>query len=116
MMEEDQLKNIIKDAQVKAGEHFTNRVMHQIETEQALQPRKKETPVYSPGAALGVFGVMYGVLLLTGWFFYVPSDSNLIESSLFLKISGLIASVCGFFYLISVFDDAKIYRRKPSKS
>ncbi len=115
-MEDNQLRNILKDSPIKASKHFTNRVMHQIEMEEALTPQKKRIPVYSPSTAIGVFGVMYGLIILTGWFLYGPTGPDLLESSLFLRISGLIASVCGFFYLISAFDDSKIDRRKSSRT
>lgn len=113
-MEDDKLKNMLKESQVKAGEHFTRQVMHQIETVQALKPQKKKMPAYSPGNTFGVFGIMYGLILLPGGFFYLYTGSDPLESVTFLKYSGLIASVCGVFYLISVLDDSKRYRHKSS--
>lgn len=112
-MEDDKLKRIFKDSEVKAGTHFTNRVMHQIEEESAVKPIKKSTPVYFGSTTLCVYGVMYGLILLTGWFMYGSSESSLLESFMFFKISGLIASVSGVFYLVSVFDDSKIYHQAP---
>lgn len=113
MMEDNQLKNILKDSQLKAKKHFTDKVMHQIEMEQALMPKKKKIFTSPSYTTLGVFGVMYLLILLTACFLYSSLDSNLLNSSTFLKISGLIASICGVFYLITVFDETKSYHRKP---
>ncbi len=112
-MEDDRLKRIFKDSEIRAGVHFTNRVMHQIEKETAVKPVKKSAPAYFGSTTLCVFGVMYGLILLAGWFMYGSSKSSLLESLSFFKISGLIASVSGIFYLISIFDDSKIYRQTP---
>lgn len=113
-MEDDKLKNILKESQVKASEHFTQQVMYQIETAQALKPQKEKTPAYFSGNTFGVLGIMYGLILLAGGFLYFYTGSDPLESITFLKYSGLIASVCGVFYLISVLDDSKRYRHKSS--
>lgn len=111
-MKEDKLTNLIKDSKLKAGEGFRDRVMHQIETEQALRPKKNKIPSYSTPPTFGVFAVMYGVILIVGLFFYFNTGSNLLGSSFFLKIIGLITSISSVFYLISVFDDSKIINQK----
>lgn len=112
MMEDDKLKRILKNSQIKASEHFTRQVMHQIETEQAFKPQKKKSPAYFPRSTFGVFGVMYALILLIAGFLYFHTGLDPLKSITFLKYGGLVASVCGIFYLISVLDDSKIYSRK----
>jgi len=104
-MKEEDLKNILKESKLEAGEGFKERVMHQIETERALRPKEIKTSILSPSINLAVIAVMYIVILLVGLFFYTNGGQTILDSSNF-KIFILIAAISSIFYLISVFDDA----------
>jgi len=105
-MKEEDLKNILKESKLEAGEGFKERVMHQIETERALRPKEIKTSTFSPAKNLVVLAVMYAAILLAGLFFYTNEKQSILDSFSNLKIVILIAAISGIFYLISVFDDA----------
>lgn len=107
-MEDDQLKELLKASKKKPTAGFKERVMHQIETENALRPQKpKKTPNPIP-KMWTVFGVMYGLMALVALYFYINKGQSFLTSSLVLKVMGGIAAISSVFYLISVFDDFRV--------
>lgn len=111
MMDEKDIKRLLKESKVKASNSFTDRVMHQIRTEESLRPKKvKEAPTMK--TTFSIFGVMFGIFILVGLYFYIGENQNLLDSDLFLKIVLLVSGVSAVFYLITVFDDYKLLKNK----
>lgn len=111
-MKEDKIKQLLRDTDLKAGKNFKDRVMHQILMEEALRPKKLKTQPDTKQTTFGVFGFMFAMIVLSGLFFYFGMDQSLTDSMLFFKTVIVIAIVAAFFYLISVFDDAKMLKQK----
>lgn len=111
-MKEDKIKEFLKETEIKASELFQDRVMHQILMEEALRPKKLKPAPNAKQTVFGVFGGMFAMIVLSGLLFYFGMDQNLTDSMLFFKTVIVIAIVAAFFYLISVFDDAKMLKHK----
>src|SRR5699024_618956 len=106
-MKEDELKDLIKKSKIKHAEGFKDRIMHQIEMEKGLTPnREKIKKSRFPETSFAIFVIMYGLIFATGFFLHLRTQENLLDSSLFLKLTILIAAISGVYYLISVFDDS----------
>lgn len=107
-MQEDELKQLMKGSKLKASENLKYRIIQQIESEKALSKNKeslKPSPIF--GNMFAIFGVMYGLIIGLGIMFYISGGMEQILSGQFIIIAGMIASISGFFWLITVFDDRR---------
>lgn len=114
-MQEDELKQLMKGSKLKASENLKYRIIQQIETEKAISKKKSNlstSPLFSN--MLAIFGVMYGLIIGAGIMLYISGGIEEILSNQFLMIAGMIASVCGVFWLITVSDDRR-YEKAMNK-
>lgn len=113
MEQDDKLKNLLSGTKLKASENLKYRIMQQIETENALLKKKAETPKAQPfiGNMVTIFGVMYALIALVALGIYLTAGSEALLSGIFYLPVIFIASVCGMFWMITMFDE----RRKMKK-
>lgn len=106
-MQDDKLKNILAGTKLKAHENLKYRIMQQIETENALSPKKIRNTAPLIGNMLTTFGIMYTLITIIGLGVYHSGGQNALESAAFFLPVILIASVCGIFWMISMYDDQR---------
>jgi hypothetical protein len=107
--QDERLRRLFSGTQLKADGNLKFRIMRQIETENALNgiPAKDEHIMPLIRNMLPVIGVMYVLIaVVAAGVFFAKGEAV----TLFVSVI-LIASVCGLFLMISIFDD-----RRRSKS
>lgn len=104
---DNQLKEILTETKIKAGENLKYRIMQQIETEKALAPQKTKNSIPLIGNMFSIFGIMYALIAVIGIGVYFTGGKNALESMTFALPVMLIASVCCIFWMISTFDDQR---------
>ncbi len=112
------IKSMMESTRKEPSENLSYRIMHQIETEQALtrvKPKVNKQPTASPLKLkdLWMFGVMYLVLLITGGYFYFQGGKDALLTETFLWTCIMISSIFSFFFLIITIDNSR--RRKTKK-
>ena len=116
------IKSMMESARKEPSENFSYRVMHQIETEQALtrapKPKVSKQRASSPLADLRIFGLMYLVLLIAGGYFYMQGGIDALLTDTFMWTCIAISSVFSIFFLITTIDNSlrKKAKNKPSAS
>ena len=110
------IKSMMESTRKEPSENLSYRIMHQIETEQALtrvKPKVNRQSSTSPLKDLWIFGVMYLVLLITGGYFYFQGGKAALLTETFLWTCIMISSIFSFFFLIITIDNSR--RRKTKK-
>ena len=115
------IKSMMESTRKEPSENLSYRIMHQIETEQALtrvKPKVNKQPTASPLKDLWMFGVMYLVLLITGGYFYFQGGKDALLTETFLWTCIMISSIFSFFFLIITIDNSRRRKakNKPSAS
>ena len=120
MMDDKQwMKSMIESARKEPSENLSYRIMHQIETEQALtcaKPMMSKQPTTSPLKDLWIFVVMYLVLLVAGGYFYLIGGKDALFTSTFLWTCIMISSLFSLFFLISTIDNLRRGTQKNKSS
>ena len=111
-MQDDKIKDLLSGTKIKAGENLKFRIMQQIETENALSRKKVTNTRPILGNMLTIFGVMYLLIAIVAIFIYSSSGKGALETTTFMIPAILIASVCGMFLTISVYDDRRRSKHK----
>ena len=105
--EDEQIRQLLSSTKINASENLKYRIMRQIETENALVP-KKGKPIKESGNVLkemgALFGTMYAVLaaMIAGVYFLFGKEFLL--SPQFIGSVILVASVFSLLWLISRLD------------
>lgn len=105
--EEDKLRSMMQGAKETASENLKYRIMHQIEAEKALAPRKLKRSKESGNVIreLGsIFGTMYAVLAGMIAAAYFIFGQEFLLSSEFIGASVFVAFVFSMLWLISQLD------------
>jgi len=115
------MKSMMESARKEPSENLSHRIMHQIETEQALtraKPKISKQTVSSSLLNLRIFGLMYFVLLITGGYFYLQGGKDALLTDTFLWTCITISSIFSFFFLITTIDNSLRgkAKNKPSAS
>ena len=115
------MKSMMEAARKKPSENLSYRIMHQIETEQALtrvKPRVSKQRASSPILDLRIFGLMYLVLLIAGGYFYMQGGKEALMTNTFLWTCIMISSIFSLYFLISTIDNSlrTKAKNKPSAS
>ena len=115
------MKSMMESARKEPSENLSYRIMHQIETEQALtraKPKMSKQPVTSPLKDLWIFGVMYLVLFIAGGYFYLTGGKDALLTSTFMWTCIMISSIFSFYFLITTIDNSRRRKtkNKPSAS
>lgn len=111
-MEEKQIRKILSDTKIPAGENLKFRIMQQIETESALSKKKAKNSFSILGNMYSIFGVMYVVIAIVMAFVYFSAGQEAIKSTYMYLAVILISSVCSLFWMLSVYDEK---RRKKNR-
>jgi flagellar biogenesis protein FliO len=116
--DEEFIRGMMQEARMKAPENLKYRIMHQIETENALKPQR--TPVrLSERKVLkdfvGIFGLMYAVLAALIGGAYLLKGKEFALSSGFLWTVILVAFVFSFFWLMTRVDERLNDKRKGNQ-
>lgn len=106
------LKDLLSGTKMKAGENLKFRIMQQIETEKALSPKKATSTRSILGNMLSIFGVMYAIIGIVGFFVYYTAGQSALNSISFYGVVVLIASICSVFWMISAYDDQRRSKQK----
>ena len=110
------MKSMMESARKEPSENLSYRIMHQIETEQALthaKPKASKQAATSLLKDLWIFGVMYLVLFIAGGYFYLTGGKDALFTSTFLWTCIMISSIFSFFFLITTIDNS---RRRKAKN
>lgn len=107
MKTDDELKRLLSGTKIKASENLKYRIMQQIETEQALSRKEAKSSRPVIGSMLSIFGIMYALIAVIGIAIYSSAGSNALISSTFLLPVVFISSICGLYWLITVFDERR---------
>ena len=110
------MKSMMESARKEPSENLSYRIMHQIETEQALtraKPKVSKQRISSPLLDLRIFGLMYLVLLVAGGYFYMQGGKEALMTDTFLWTCIMISSIFSFYFLIAAVDNS--LRRKGKK-
>ena len=115
------MKSMMESARKEPSENLSYRIMHQIETEQALtrvKPKVSKKPTTSPLKDLWIFGVMYLVLFIAGGYFYLTGGKDALFTATFLWTCIMISAVFSFYFLITTIDNSRRRKakNKPSAS
>ena len=115
------MKSMMESARKEPSENLSYRIMHQIETEQALthaKPKASKQAATSLLKDLWIFGVMYLVLFIAGGYFYLTGGKDALFTSNFLWTCIMISAVFSFFFLITTIDNSRRRKakNKPSAS
>ena len=115
------MKSMMESARKYPSENLSYRIMHQIETDQALirvKPRVSKQRVSSPILDLRIFGLMYLVLFISGGYFYMQGGKEALLSDTFMWTCIMISSIFSFYFLMTTIDNSlrKKVKNKPSAS
>lgn len=114
------MKSMMESARKEPSNNFSYRIMHQIETEQALShikhKAKKQTSTSSPLHDLWIFGLMYLVLFIAGGYFYLQGGKDALLTETFLWTCIMISSLFSLFFLISAIDNMRRGTQKNKSS
>ncbi|KAF5074621.1 hypothetical protein DSECCO2_179130 [anaerobic digester metagenome] len=116
--DEEFIRGMMQEARMKAPENLKYRIMHQIETENALKPQR--TPVrLSERKVLkdfvGIFGLMYAVLAALIGGAYLLKGKEFALSSGFLWTVILVAFVFSLFWLMTRVDERLNDKKKGNQ-
>ncbi len=116
--DDELIRQMMQSAKKQAPENLKYRIMHQVETENALTRKKvavqKEQPNNVLKDLIGIFGIMYMVLGIIVGGAYFLKGKDFVFSPQFLWTIVLIAFVFSLFWLITRLD--AYLREKKRKS
>lgn len=105
--DEGKFREIMKDSKLTASENLRYRIMQQIETEQALAPKKMKAKAVSFKPLLGIVAVIYILILgVIGATFLIGGVAALGSMEFMLPVIG-VASIGSIYMLINVLDDKR---------
>ena len=116
------MKSMMESTRKEPSENLSYRIMHQIETEQALTraakpklSKQKDNPLID---LRNIFGLMYIVLGIVGGYFYLQGGKDALMTDTFLWTCITISSVFSLFFLITTLDNSlrRKQKNKPSAS
>lgn len=113
-MQDNKFKELLSGSKIKASDNLKYRIMHQIETEKALSPKKGMNPRSMISSMVTIFGIMYILIILIGIYAYSTSGKTAFESAAFFIPVILISSVCVIFWMISTYDDNRRSKHKST--
>ncbi|MDR0574569.1 MAG: hypothetical protein LBG96_11170 [Tannerella sp.] len=111
-IQDDTIRKLFSGTKIKAGGNLKYRIMQQIETESALSIKKSKSKSLFPliGNMLSVFGVMYALIALAAMGIILMGGIETLQSLTFFVPVTMIASVCGLFLMISIYDDKRRWK------
>lgn len=109
------MKSMMEAARKEPSENLSYRIMHQIETEQAMSRAKPKADIQKKILTfdLRIFGLMYLAFLFAGGYFYLQGGMEALLTASFLWTCISISSFFSFYFLITTIDNT---RRKKQKS
>ena len=114
------MKSMMESARKEPSENLSYRIMHQIETEQALTraakpklSKQKDNPLID---LRNIFGLMYLVLAIVGGYFYLQGGKDALLTETFLWTCITISAIFSLFFLITTIDNLLHNRRKNKPS
>lgn len=110
--QDQNIRELLSGAKMKAGDNLKFRIMQQIETEKALIPKKNTSSRPIIKNMVTIFGVMYMLIAGIGLFIYTKSGAGALNSLSFLLPVILISCVCSIFWMISIYDDRRRSKQK----
>lgn len=117
--EELWMKSMIESARKEPFQNLSYRIMHQIETEEALSPAKPKTIKQRENSLSdfwNVFGLMYLVLFFVGGYFYLQGGREALFSETFIWTGVTISSVFSLYFLIITFDNSRQKTKRERSS
>lgn len=111
-IEDNQMRRIFSGTGINASDNLKFRIMQQIETEKALSRKKAKNGFSVIKNMLSVYGVMYGIIIVLAVSVYSMYGKTILESTAMLLLVLLIVSVCGMFWMISIFDEKRRNKKK----
>lgn len=109
--DDERISRLISSTKMKAPENLKHRIMHQIEYESALSPKKnvRDKSANRDNATIlrelgSIFGTMYAVMAVMAIIAYFIEGSKFYQSIEFWGAITLVALIFSFFWLFSRVD------------
>lgn len=109
--DDERISRLISSTKMKAPENLKHRIMHQIEYESALSPKKnvRDKSANRDNATIlrelgSIFGTMYAVMAIIAIIAYFIEGSKFYQSIEFWGTITLVALIFSFFWLFSRID------------
>ncbi|WP_107038171.1 hypothetical protein [Brumimicrobium mesophilum] len=106
-MEDKELKDKLLLSKLKAEDKLKDRILHQINAEQALIPKKRKSKRASKENYFSIFGIMYAVILSLGVYFYSQTEKNPLESNTFVFSVIFVAGSFSIYWFLMVYMNYK---------
>lgn len=109
IFDEDKFKDLIEGSKLTASENLKFRIMQQIETEQALKPKKVKSEKPMLKSVLSIALVMYVLMAILAAIAYAMGGFEALTTAQFILPATIIACSGAIFGLVVVLDE-KRYR------
>ncbi len=106
-IEDIQLKKILPETKITAGNNLKFRIMQQIETEKAFSKKKANSSFSILSNMYSIFGIMYAIIAVIAGFVYFSAGKEAVESTYMYLTIILVTSVCSVFWMLSVYDEKR---------
>lgn len=106
-MEDKELKDKLLLSKLKADDNLKDRIIHQINAEQALIPKRPKSANVAKEDYFYIFGIMYVFILVLGAYFYMRTDGNPMESNVFIYSAIMVAGLFSMHWFLTVFMNYK---------
>lgn len=113
------IKSMMESVKKEPTENLSYRIMHQIETEQALSRAKPKLSKQKDNSLIdlrNIFGLMYLVLLITGGYFFLQGGKEALFTGSFLWTCITIGSIFSVYFLIITIDNSLRNKQKNKSS
>ena len=112
-IQDDKIKEILALSKIKAGENLKYRIMQQIETESVLSVKKSKGRNLMPliGNSVIIMGIMHALVIMVAIGFYFMGGVESLNSFTFFMPVIMISLVCSMFWMISIYDDKRRFKK-----
>lgn len=113
------IKSMMESVKKEPTENLSYRIMHQIETGQALSRAKPKLSKQKDNSLIdlrNIFGLMYLVLLITGGYFFLQGGKEALFTGSFLWTCITIGSIFSVYFLIITIDNSLRNKQKNKSS
>ena len=116
--DDELIRKMMQTTKKEAPENLKYRIMHQIETENALSQQKKESvsPARNPLRSFWtVFGIMYAVIAIIGGYTYFTKGEEYLLSPHFIGVILLISAIFSLFWMMTKVDE-RLQQKRNNKT
>jgi len=105
--EDKQFRELLQDSKLTASENLRYRIMHQIEVEKTLTPKKIKSEKGVVKSLLSIAGVMYFIIVAIAFGTYLTGGIESLLSTDFLLFIAGTTSISAVYALVVVLDERR---------